>query len=286
MNRKVGLFFHDGYTMEYSVIGDGEPVLMFHGGHSNCYEEFGVNPLVESGYSVIIPSRPGYGKTSKQIGSNFALASYYYAELLKYLGIGNVHVLAISAGGPSGLYFAAHYGAYVNSLVLQSAVTKKWLSKQDKEYIAARFLFRPRFEKMTWKLVSSMSNQFPEFIFKQMFSSFSTLTYEEAREIMLLEDVDEVRKMNMRQRSNDGFFLILYQIIEVTREDVQKISCPALIMHSNNDASVPISHALYAHENIRDSKLVLLDGWGHLLWLGSNGKETDRSVSAFLKEAK
>ncbi len=51
VNRKVELFAVDGMTVEYSLMGEGDPILIFHGGHSNCFEEFGYQALIENGIS-------------------------------------------------------------------------------------------------------------------------------------------------------------------------------------------------------------------------------------------
>ena len=132
MERILGTYFVDGQTIEYSITGKvGTPILVMHGGHSNCYEEFGYEPLVKSGFMLITPSRAGYGKTSKEVGENLSKASDYYVKLLDYLNIDKVHLLAISAGGPSGLYFASRYPDRVKTLTLQSAVTKEWLTSED-----------------------------------------------------------------------------------------------------------------------------------------------------------
>ncbi|MEI0740377.1 hypothetical protein VQ056_33385 [Paenibacillus sp. JTLBN-2024] len=45
-----------GYKLEYSLVGSGEPVLILHGGHSNCHEELGYAHLVAHGFRVITPS--------------------------------------------------------------------------------------------------------------------------------------------------------------------------------------------------------------------------------------
>jgi pimeloyl-ACP methyl ester carboxylesterase len=97
MERKIEVFSTDGMTIEYSIIGKGEPILVMHGGHSNCNEEFGYDFLIENGFSVITPSRPGYGKTSKEAGESLPIACEYYAKLLNQLNMGKVHILAISA---------------------------------------------------------------------------------------------------------------------------------------------------------------------------------------------
>src|SRR5699024_2952036 len=126
MDRVIGTYNVDGHTIEYSITGkEGEPVLVMHGGHSNCFEEFGYNSLIKKGFMIITPSRAGYGNTSKEIGGSLPSACDYYVRLLNHLGIEKVHVLSISAGGPSGLYLTSYYPERVKTLTLQSAITKE-----------------------------------------------------------------------------------------------------------------------------------------------------------------
>ncbi|MFD4929526.1 alpha/beta fold hydrolase [Peribacillus butanolivorans] len=286
MERKIEVFSTEGITIEYSIIGKGEPILVMHGGHSNCNEEFGCDFLIENGFSVITPSRPGYGKTSKEVGESLPITCEYYTKLLNQLNIEKVHILAISAGGPSGIYFAAKYLEHVKTLILQSAVTKEWLTPKDKEYKIAKSLFHPKFEKITWKLISTMNNRFPLFIFKQMFPSFSTLKYNEAKNKIDIDDIEAIRRMNHRQRSGYGFYIDLEQINQITIEDLQAVSCPTLIMQSKYDGSVPLEHAYYAQTNIPSSELCLIDSWGHLIWLGKSSNETNYNLINFLRSHK
>ncbi|MDU1847743.1 MAG: alpha/beta hydrolase [Niallia nealsonii] len=282
MERKIEFFSTEGVTIEYSIIGKGEPILVMHGGHSNCNEEFGYDFLIENGFSVITPSRPGYGKTSKEVGKSLTIACEYYVKLLNRLNIKKVHILAISAGGPSGIYFAAKYPEYVRTLILQSAVTKEWLNPNDKKHKIAKFLFHPKFEKVTWKLISSMNNRFPLFIFKRMFPSFSTLKYSDAKNKIDNDDREAIRRMNYRQNSGYGFYIDLEQVNEITTEDLQAVSCPTLIMQSKFDGAVPIEHAYYAQKNILTSELCLIESWGHLIWLGKSSNETNYNLFSFL----
>lgn len=286
MERSIEIFTSNGMSIEYSVVGEGEPILVMHGGHSNCREEFGYDALINNGFSIITPSRAGYGCTSKEVGENLSTACEHYRELLEHLNIKKVHLLAISAGGPNGIYFASKYPELVRTLILRSAVTKKWLTPKDKEYKAARVLFHPKTEKFTWRFISSMNNLFPHFIFKQMLPSFSQLAYREAKGKLNKEDIEAIRKMNNRQRSGSGFFLDLTHINEVGIEDVQAVRCSTLIMHSKHDGAVPLEHPYYAHEHIASSELCLLDSWGHLIWLGNVSNEADEKAIAFLNAHK
>ena len=281
--RFIDVFIDDiGSEIEYSIIGYGTPILVFHGGHSNCNEEFGYAELLEQGYSIITPSRAGYGKTNPQIGRDLQTACHAYLTLLDHLNIERVHVIAISAGGPSGLLFAAYYPERVRSLTLQSAVSKQWLTSKDMEYKAAQILFRPATEKYTWRLISQLSNRFPKFMFKQMASSFSKLPYTQVATQITDNDIEMFRKMNNRQRSGHGFMIDLSQTEEITETDLHLIKCPTLILHSINDSASPIDHAYHAQHNITNSKLSILESWGHLIWLGQGSESMYDKLVKFL----
>ncbi|TFJ92351.1 alpha/beta fold hydrolase [Lentibacillus salicampi] len=283
MKRVIGTYVIDDQTIEYSITGkDGVPVLVMHGGHSSCNEEFGYGSLVENGFKIITPSRAGYGKTSKDIGESLSKACSYYVRLLNHLRIEKVHLLSVSAGGPSGLYFASHYPERVKTLTLQSAVTKEWYTPKDKIYKIAQILFRPSLEKMTWKLTSSMSSLFPNFMFKQMVPSFSNLPYKQIEDKMSVGDIDEIQRMNNRQRSGHGFLIDLSQTKEISTKDLKAISSPTLILHSKHDGSVSLGHAYYAQQQITDTELCILDTWGHLIWLGKGSEDVSEKLNEFL----
>ncbi|TVP83213.1 MAG: alpha/beta hydrolase [Alkalicoccus sp.] len=284
MRSVYGTFTKDNWTIEYTIHGKGEPVLMFHGGHSSCFEDSGYKALINNGFSVITPSRAGYGETSASIGSTLTEACRAYVALLKHLNIGRVHVVAASAGGPTGITFAAAYPELVLSLTLQSAVTKEWLKPEDTAYKAARILFHPKTEKYTWQLIASISHWFPRFMLKQMFSSFSLLTYTEASERIGRKDHQLLSAMNRRQRSGEGFLMDVEQTKMITEEQLEAVFCPVLIMHSRFDSSVPADHAQHAAAHIPHTEVEILECWGHIIWLGHMAEEVDEKLIAFLKK--
>lgn len=272
----------NGLILEYSITGKGPPIVVFHGGHSNCREEFGYQALLQSGYSIITPSRAGYGRTSAGIGSNLPAACHAYVKLMDHLGIEKADIIAVSAGGPSGIYFAAHYPERVKSLTLQSAVSKEWITVQDKTYKISRVIFHPSCERYTWSLVRLMNNRFPRFFFKQMASSFSLLPYSEVEKFNKEDDIHLLQRMNNRQRSGHGFMLDLTQTGAISDADLQAIQCPTLIQHSKHDKAVPFEHALHANRHIAGSKLCALDTWGHLIWLGKGAETVNLELLEFL----
>jgi pimeloyl-ACP methyl ester carboxylesterase len=208
---------------EYSIICLGDPILIMHGGHSNCTEELGYSELTSRGYSVITPSRPGYGKTSKELGENMIASCEAYLELLDYFNITRVHVIAISAGGPSGIQFASRYPKRVRSLTLQSAVTHEWMTPEDRIYRTAQKLFRPPVEKYVWQTIRFMNNLFPAYLFGKMLSSFSKLRIKEVWPQISDDDKKKFKKMMDRQRSWHGFLIDLSQTSHVLSSDLSAI---------------------------------------------------------------
>ncbi|MCA1845309.1 MAG: alpha/beta hydrolase [Actinobacteria bacterium] len=77
----------------------------------------------ELGYSVLAPSRPGYGKTPLHPDSSPEGFAKTTAELCAQVGVQRVAaVLAMSAGGRTGLAMAANYPHLVPRLILEGAV--------------------------------------------------------------------------------------------------------------------------------------------------------------------
>lgn len=280
MYREVKLFKNGDISVEYSVMGTGSPILIFHGGHSSCYEEFGYKRLLEAGYSIITPSRAGYGHTSSI--TDLEKACCMYNDLLDYLAVNKVHLIAVSAGGATGIMFSAMFPDRVASLTLQCAVTKPWLTPNNLEYRVAQRIFNPVTEKRTWKLVATLSNLSPKFTFRMMASSFSKLSYSEVKKRLDNHCFEEFRKMNNRQRSYSGFLIDLEQTRCEYSIQMRKIQIPTLIMHSKNDNLVPISHPLNAREMIPRSEEIILDSWGHLIWIGKHATEYDDALISFL----
>ncbi|WP_246245884.1 alpha/beta fold hydrolase [Paenibacillus lemnae] len=267
-------------NLEYSVFGKGTPVLLFHGGHSGCQEEFGLEKLAASGFSVITPSRPGYGLTSAN--GDLREACSHYKLLLEHLELDKVHVIAVSAGGPTGILFCAMFPDKVYSFTLQSAVTKPWLTPQDKEYKVAKRIFKPGAEKNTWMMLAAMNNLLPKLTFRMMASSFSKLPYREISKRLDSQSSVMFRAMNNRQRSCSGFLIDLEQCQQDYSRELASIQAPILVMHSQNDSSVPLSHPNHVKALQPHSQICILDSWGHLIWIGKHAAEYDNALITFL----
>lgn len=283
MSRTTGIYEYDQLSLEYSIVNPGgNPLLVMHGGHSSCNEELGYAELEQQGYSVLTPSRPGYGQTSSDYGLDLSTACLAYIKLLDHLHLDKIHVIGVSAGGPSAIRFASLYPERIKSLTLQSAVSGKWLTPKDKEYKASQILFHPSREKFTWKMLGFMATFSPRLVFRQMAPSFSQLPYTALKSLISDSDIREFEKMIKRQRSGEGFLIDLAQAATITLDDLQSVQCPTLILHSRNDGTVSVNHAYHAHHHIPDSRLCVLHSWGHLIWLGDGAEEMHTELFGFL----
>ncbi len=55
-------------SIEYTLRGRGPVILVCHGTSSDCHSAALVMPLLDAGFAVLTPSRPGYGQTRLEWG--------------------------------------------------------------------------------------------------------------------------------------------------------------------------------------------------------------------------
>ena len=263
--------------VEYASIGAGIPILFVHGGHSNCYETLCHKGFDLERFQLITPSRPGYGKTALDNHKTPRQTAELFVELLNALGLEKVIVYGISAGGLTAVELASRYPHRVSKLILASAVSKKWLDEKDKIYKMAQIMFNPKIEPFTWGMVRFFSTLFPRMIANSFFTQFSTRPIHKLHS----DDVKEWVETLKKYRSGQGFLNDIDQDIE--EGVIDKIECPTLIIHSQNDKAVSIDHPEHANRLITTSTLEKLDNeWGHLFWIGKDSQKAIEIVIKFI----
>lgn len=90
--------------IEYTLLGKGPVVLRLIGSMDDCESSGGNKALLAAGFSILTPSRPGYGKTPLSVGRTAPEAADAMAAVMDTLGISNVGVIAESSGGPTAIY--------------------------------------------------------------------------------------------------------------------------------------------------------------------------------------
>lgn len=112
--------------VEHVSLGDGEPLVALHGGMGGRDQSLILARAVLadlSSHRVIAASRPGYLSTPQASGVTPEAQADLYAALLDALGIEQVVVAAVSAGGPSAIQFALRHPGRCKALILVSCWT-------------------------------------------------------------------------------------------------------------------------------------------------------------------
>ena len=267
--------------IEYTLQGTGPVVLVCHGTSSNCFSTELAGPLVEAGFNVLIPSRPGYGRTPSEVGRSNRQAAEALVALLDSLEIQACSVVAISGGGPTGVALAANHPERVQRLVLIEANTHTEGRQNESAYRSQKAFYGPLHGVM-WRLLGLASGLAPRRMARQTLAIFSSHDPEDAMKQLPAEDIAAIRRFYQGRSSRQEALNDLTH--SVGAELLQKVSAPALVVHSREDASIPFSHAEWSLQHIPDAELCESGFTGHFFWIGPDYQEICRRLVAFLKE--
>lgn len=258
-------------TVEYRYDQRGDrTVLLMHGGHMRAELSGGEEYFARRGYSVVAVSRPGYGRTSQSLHRQVGAFEVAVAELLDALGISQVLVIGVSAGGRAAMRFAERYPDQAKGLILLSALSfQQWPSLPTR--MAAYLLFNPAVEAGTWAMMRWCVRHWPSLFLVQLMGSLTTLP---ARQVIAELDKDRLeafRSLVCEFRSKRGFMNDMSR--QARQGNPEDIQCPTLIIHSRYDGSVPLRHAEENARRIPRATLRENDTESHLMWLSRHWSE-------------
>ena len=268
--------------IEYTLQGQGPVVLKLTGSMEDCESPGGNAALLGAGFSILTPSRPGYGKTRLSVGRTAPEAADAMVSLMDKLGISNVDVIAESAGGPTALYLAARHPGRVRKLILEEAVSKYSKDLNPKNYEAVRNFYTSQYW-YTYPMLKMMAIVAPRTLARVTMSIFGAHDPDEAVKEMSKADINGLCIFYLRWR---GFWnKAAYNDLEQYTEDsvLDSIKAPTLIVHSREDESVPFASAEYSHAHIAGSELWEAPTWSHMT-LGHGADKVDSKVVEFLEK--
>ena len=249
--KKIPIFNYKEIKINYEKKGKGIPLLLLSGwGMTIGSWEF-VKNFFKRKMMVILLDNRGNGKSSKP---NYPYSMEMFIDeiraLLNYLQIKEkIHVVGISMGGMTALNFALKYPEDVKSLIL---ISTSAYPGEDFEFV---------FEELR-----RIKNELPpEIGFKKMLElSFSKKFLDRLSEDKMLYDAlfDELylkNDMSWQDYINQSAAIRDLDI----RDSLKRIELPTLIIHGTADRELPFKHGELLHDNIRNSKLIPLEGLGH-----------------------
>jgi pimeloyl-ACP methyl ester carboxylesterase len=112
----------DGCQIHYEVRGDGDPLLLLHGGLGAGTDWQHVFPDDPIGFRTILPDMRGHGHSTNPSGEfTFRQAALDVFALLDGLGIASVKAIGLSGGGITLLHMSTLQPSRIASMVLVSA---------------------------------------------------------------------------------------------------------------------------------------------------------------------
>jgi pimeloyl-ACP methyl ester carboxylesterase len=124
--------------LEFTVTGEGEPVLMIHGGGlADTFDALCAERALADNFKLIRYHRYGYGRSSRAEGPyGIANGAADAADLLREADSGRGHIVSHSLGGPIALQLALDHPEAVQSLTLLEAGV---LTPPLQQFMAERF---------------------------------------------------------------------------------------------------------------------------------------------------
>ncbi len=225
----------NGIKINYQTFGEGTPFLILHGWGSNSERWQEVAELLsKSGFKVIIPDLPGFGKSDALvIPWNTNKYVSFAEEFTRVLNLRDFYLLGHSFGGALASKIAVKHPQEVKKLFLVSAacVRKKTAQKSFSAKISKIikiFYFLPFygfFRKVVYKFIIRKSDYvYVEGIMKQTYLN------------VVAEDLT--------------FHLSFIKV-------------PTVIIWGEKDDSTLIEEARLINERIKNSKLIILPDAGH-----------------------
>jgi pimeloyl-ACP methyl ester carboxylesterase len=112
----------NGCQIAYDVRGDGDPLLLLHGGMGAGADWKYVFPEDPAGFQVIAPDMRGHGRSTNPSGAfTFRQAALDMLALLDRLGVSAVKAIGLSGGGITLLHMATLQPSRVSAMVVVSA---------------------------------------------------------------------------------------------------------------------------------------------------------------------
>lgn len=243
----------------YEDLGEGKPVVFIHGWPlSGAMWEYQVTRLPQQGLRCITYDRRGFGKSDRPYdGYDYNTLAGDLKSLLDELDLNEVTLVGFSMGGGEiAKYFSLYGGARVIKVVLVSAVVPYMLQTADNPDGVAQ----EEFDKMTEEMMEDR----PGFMekFNKDFFSVSLVDHPVssaflANSLTKVMEASPIATLECAKSFSSTDF----------RQDVLKINVPTLIIHGNNDKTVPIKPTSAESVKLIDgSRLVVYEGAPHGLW--------------------
>ncbi len=263
--------------VRYWGLGDqGTPLILIHGLSASAdIWMYNVEALAKQ-HQVYALDLVGFGRSDKP-GPSFSPLDYtpFLDDFIKAFNIDRVSLVGQSLGGGIALHYAIQFPKKVEKLVL---VDNAGLGKEV--IWTLRLMSLP----LVGELFSYPSRRGVEIFFKLAVRN---------RDLVTKEFVDLYYDIFSQPGFQKYFLRILRQMVNIrgAREEIlgpimnnlQNITQTVLIIWGEKDRVLPLKHAYFAKEKLRNAKLEIMEGCGHIPFF-ERSEEFNRAVLSFLSK--
>jgi pimeloyl-ACP methyl ester carboxylesterase len=283
----MGLISTDLGPVDYVESGVGPPILYFHGTGITCDGMLRIEaPLVNSGFRLVIPSRPGYGVTPLAENRSASACASVVAALMDALGIDAACIMGSSGGAAFATSFAIHHSGRTNCLVLLCPQLHRW---SDKTWLPVQ---------SRWTLAFLKNRLLRKMLLKLYAIHFRRMTLDQFTKLQSGVRYDSVRNdPSVRALCCDSLIAMKTELsspgfendfIVFTTEDIIKdqdaLAIPTMIVHDCCDPIAPVAHVDWFKSIVPNCKCVSIHASGHLVWAGPDVNVMQESRARFIAE--
>jgi pimeloyl-ACP methyl ester carboxylesterase len=255
--------------VELARAGVGPPVLFIHGTPGGWDSSVAMGRfLVEAGFEVLGPSRPGYLATPLNGRATIDDQADLHAALLDAIGCERAGVVTWSGGGPSGYRLAVRHPSRVCALVAFAGVSQRYQEPNGstKERIvmqttAGNRLLRLLIEHAPRQTVSATLKAEGD-LSKDELRNLVAEVFEDDRELdVVLTMARIVGDYKNRRAGMENDWLRFDGIDSL---ELERIRTPTLVINGSADIDVPPQHSEYAAARIPGAERLIMDRGTHL----------------------
>lgn len=243
----------NGIEFYYEILGEGEPLVLLEGLSYASWMWYRQVDELAKHFKVIIFDNRGVGKTDKpDMKYSIELFADDAAEVLNALGIKRAHILGVSMGGYVAQKFTIKYPQMVDKLILCST-----------SYGGVKSYPIP---DQTFYLMMKGGGKYNSI--DRMKLAIST-----ALNLSTIHDNEDVLIKIAEEKMKDPQPKYAYrsQLIAGASFDaadrVNQIKSETLIIAGKGDRVLPYENAFLLNEQIQNSRVEILEGSGHLLFM-------------------
>lgn len=237
-----------GRDIYYEEYGEGEPVLMLHGGPGSIANFSKVIPELSKDYRVIAMDTPGQGHSERANDVSYQLLAENASAFIDKIGIKKCYVVGWSDGACTSLLLAANRPDVISKVFVSGGFSN--IDGFTDEAKAFWSTITPEIVEQSWGgWHLEYQKLYPE-------NDWKTIIYD------------------LRDMVNDKIY--------IKDEKLKSIASKVLLAYGDGDIFT-MEHIIYLSRTIRDTELMILPGTSHMTY-DEQPEMMSQAIKRFLKK--